>query len=279
MIELINEPMLSYTLMRCGGICERILVPETEDELLECCKKYYDDIRILGAGSNVLPSDGILRGTVVKNTQACLRMERDGHRVFVGSSVRLTAFVRYLVSESLFGYEYLVSVPGNIGGALYMNAGRGRGSGLSISDYLKRVKIWNGQEVQWFDKRVCRFGYRKSVFQRKRNWVILGAEFELPDQPTEIGLMRIRARLADVKKWQDLEHPSLGSVFSRVSSRAAKAMLGVRRGDAAFSEKTPGWLINLGNAKTEDFLYLINMMRLRSLLYGVIPRLEIRIWQ
>jgi len=278
MIELTNEPMPSHTSMHCGGMCERMLIPETEDELIECLRD-YDDIRILGAGSNVLPSDGILRGTVVKNTKACLRMERDGQRVFVGSSVKLPTFVRFLVSESLFGYEYLVSVPGNIGGALHMNAGRGRGWGLSISDYLKRVRIWNGQEVQWLDKRVCGFGYRKSVFQRKRNWVILEAQFELPDQPSEIGLMRIRERLADVKKWQDLEHPSLGSVFSRVSSRATRAMLGVRHGDAAFSEKTPGWLVNLGNAKTEDFLCLINRMRLRSLLYGVIPRLEIRIWR
>jgi UDP-N-acetylmuramate dehydrogenase len=278
MIERTNEPMIPHTLMRCGGTCERILIPESEDELLECCTNYAQ-ARILGAGSNILPADGTLKGTVIKNTRACLRMELDGHTASVGSSVRLGAFVRFLVSRSLVGYEYLASVPGSLGGALYMNAGRGRRTGTSISDYLKRVKIWNGSEVEWLEKDTCKFGYRQSVFQQRKYWVILGAEFELPEQPTEIGLTKIRDRLAETREWQDLRYPSLGSAFSRVSPLAARQMLGVRRGDAAFSEKTPNWLVNLGNAKTKDFLWLIRLMRLRSLVFGVIAHLEITIWK
>ena len=160
-----------------------------------------------------------------------------------------------------------------------MNAGRGRAYGKSISDYLETVKVWNGNKIIKLSKEKCCFGYRESIFQKEKRWIILAAEFCLPKQIKQLGYEKMRERIEFVRETQDLKYPNVGTIFKDVSKRAARELMGKRIEKAAFSNKTSNWLINLGGAKSKDFVRLINLMRVRSLLYGVIPKLEIELWR
>ena len=119
MIELRNEPISKYVTIRSGGLCQKILIPESENELINCVQsesKYY----LLGGGSNIIPTDNFIKTAVIWNNVACKNIDCFNDRVLVGSSVRLQYFVKYLVENNFLGYEYLISVPGTVGGGLFL---------------------------------------------------------------------------------------------------------------------------------------------------------------
>lgn len=73
----------------------------------------------------------------------------EGELVKVGCSVRIQTLIRDLQKHSLGGIEYLFSVPTSVGGAVYMNAGRGKSEGLTISDYLVEVEYYSPTEEKF----------------------------------------------------------------------------------------------------------------------------------
>ncbi len=66
---------------------------------------------------------------------------------------------------------------------------------------------------------------------------------------------------------QPLEFPSCGSVFKRPPRNYVGAMVerlglkGLRHGNAMISEKHGGFIINLGNAKALDVMFLIKTVQ------------------
>jgi UDP-N-acetylmuramate dehydrogenase len=152
--------------------------------------------------------------------------------------------------------EYLYSVPGNVGGAICMNAGRGEAFNKSISDHLVSMEIFDGERVRTITKEEGFFSYRTSVFQKMKNWIVLSVIFELPEQERDVGKQLIKERLAVVKENHDLGYPSAGTLFKRYF-RPLPEIIGHRIGNAQFSVKTPGWVINLGGATFNDVAALI----------------------
>jgi len=75
--------------------------------------------------------------------------------------------------EGYVGMEKMTGIPGTVGGAVYGNAGA---YGQVVSDKLLRVKVFDGKKVTWVPKKLCKFGYRESIF-KKNKWVLLEAEF------------------------------------------------------------------------------------------------------
>ncbi|MBI1864682.1 MAG: FAD-binding protein, partial [Nitrospirae bacterium] len=167
--EYINEPLARHTTFRIGGPADRLVVPGDREDLIEtvrACLRTRTPCFLLGRGSNTLVGDRGVRGIVIKNTGACLDLDVDGDTVRVGSSVPLQRLVRFCIGNNLEGMEYLYSVPGNVGGAVYMNAGRGIVENGFIADHLVCVEAFDGEGVRALTKEECGFGYRTSVFQR-----------------------------------------------------------------------------------------------------------------
>ncbi len=273
-----NEPLYKHTTFRIGGPAELFLIPESEEELLESiriCKEKGMEYRILGRGSNLLVNDKGIKGAVTKNTEACTHLEKDGHFVRVGSSVSLQKFVRFCVENSLEGMEYLYSVPATVGGAIYMNAGRGRKHNLSISDALISVRVFDGDKVMELKKEECGFDYRYSIFHEHKDWIILGAKFELEDQPKEIGEQKIKERMKFVKDSQNRRYPNAGSIFKKKPGFALRIVNGCRIGGAQIKGN---WISNIDGASFKDVLWLIRLSRLFSYLSLTKPELEIEIW-
>jgi len=279
MKRLRDEPLSKHTTFKIGGAPEELVIPENENELVEeikRCEKERIKYRILGNGSNLLVDDRGLDEVVIKNTEACTKIEKESNVVKIGSSVSLQKFVKFCVDNELEGMEYLFSVPATVGGAIYMNAGRGKKHNLSISDNLKTVKVFDGDEIRELKKEKCEFGFRKSIFQKKKDWVILEAKFELEEQSREIGEKKINERKEKVKDWSIYKHPSAGSVFKQRSYLAKKLLNGLRIGDAKLNGN---FIYNLGNASFDDVMWLINLSRMLSYITLKKPELEIEIWE
>ena len=274
--------MLSeLTSLRVGGSAEFVAEPTTQVELagvIRQCLAERIPYRILGRGSNVFVASAAVPGCVIRNTLACSELEINGDLVRVGSSVALQRMILECGRHGLGGAEYLYSVPATVGGAVYMNAGRGRRHRKSISDYIRRVLVFDGHRQRWMSRRACRFRYRWSVFHKRPNLTILAAELKLEHLSKEEVGSRVRTRSLLVKNEQDNRWPNAGTVYKQGFARA-KYLRNLRRGGAAFSAKTDNWIVNDSNGSSEDVLALLEFAR-RSHIARSLPEpvLEWIVW-
>ena len=112
------------------------------------------------------------------------------------------------------GIEYLFSVPSSVGGAVYMNAGRGKSEKKTISDYLVSVEYFSpiNSEFRTYDMNVEEFSHRHSPFQETED-VIVSATFKFKEQDAETTETLIKERMEHSKRYLSAEKPSCGSVF------------------------------------------------------------------
>lgn len=284
MKRLTNEPMARHTTFRIGGGVEELLIPESEEELIAIfrqCANGKAPFRVLGNGSNVLVGDAGLKGCVIDNSRACTRLEVSQGLVYAGASVKLQQFIRACVKNDLSAPEYLFSVPATIGGAIFMNAGRGRSYNQQISDFLESVRVYDARKDEVFvlPREDCGFQYRYSVFHGRRDWLILGGGFRPAPQERSVGEARIRERMRFVKDSQDYNHPTAGSIFKAGEHRIFERAKGWRWGGAEYSGKTTNWINNTNNARARDiekliwFVQLLHFMKFRRAVR------EIEIWK
>lgn len=197
---------------------------------------------ILGNGSNTLFVRREVRTLVLKNCMKKYINPLDTTRVEVSSSVLILDLLRYCQKRSLDSFYYLASVPATIGGALAMNAGRGREHNLTIYDFVKTVTFVEGCEVKTLKNSEIERGYRETIFTGKNNCLILSAVFEFhtstaTDNP-------ISSRRAWSKKHQDYTAPNCGSVFKESHPKILKRLKNLQIGKAQFSSKTYNWILN-----------------------------------
>ena len=278
MERLYNEPLKKHTSFKIGGPPEELVIPENEKELIKeikRCKKSKIKYRILGKGSNILVNDKGVRGVVIKNTKACQKLKKSKNIVDVGGSVPLQKFTKFCIDNNLEGMEYLFSIPATVGGALYMNAGRGKKHNLSISDNLVSITIFNGYEKRKLTRKECKFDHRYSIFHKKPEWIILEAKFKLKEQPKEAGIKKIKERIDFVNKDQPRKYPSAGTVFKKNSLIASILLNNLKIRDAQIKGN---WIINKGNASYKDVIKLIKINKFINYLVLRKPEIEVEIW-
>ncbi len=274
-----NVNLKEYTTLRIGALCRKMYFPETVDDLKEVLKE-HPHAPILGGGSNLLIDDEKIFDVVL-----CLRsfqkeIRYDGNRVFAGSGVRLQKLIEDINLHNLGGIEYLYSVPGLVGGAVYMNAGRGRGANQQISDYLLSVDVLEAGEVKTYQKEDCGFSYRTSVFHEKE-CIILSAVFLFPELLAEEGKRLQKERLELCKKFQDNSYPNAGTTFSlsdpRIMDMIKKTSSKKKKG-VHFSRKCTNWLQNRGGGTFRQAIKELKKVQRLHKLFGKEFQLEYKIW-
>jgi UDP-N-acetylmuramate dehydrogenase len=276
----VDEPMAKYTWMKVGGPADFYIEPKDKEDLKAIVfyfHTYQYSWMVLGRGSNVLVSDGGIRGAVINVEQALSKIFIEGDRVVAEAGVRLTKFVDFCIQNEFSGVEMLAGIPGTIGGAVVMNAGA---HGSEISDHLVEVEVICNGQTQQVKKDNAQFTYRHSGFDQD---VVLSAVFKLPRGDKEALSAKRRELILRRNETQPLEFPNLGSMFKNPpNSFAAKlieqaGLKGKRAGDAQISEKHANFIINLGNAKAEDVVKLIDLAK-RTVYQdaGVMLELEVK---
>ncbi len=293
---LFEEPMSRYTSVRIGGPAEALLYPKTVDELsavLKFGRKNGLPVFVLGAGSNLLVRDKGLRGLVVNLSQGFNRIEVEGNDpdgggviLFAEAGVGVPRLVDYAAEEGLSGLEAISGIPGNVGGALFMNAGTKEGDTASavvsvtflILDKKGEVKVttWPKEDIG--------YAYRESHFPRGA--VILSGRFRLTRMASELVRGKIQKHRAYRLETQPLNVPNLGSVFKNPDEKkvfAAKliedaGLKDVRVGGARVSPKHANWIVNEGGATAKDVLALIGLIRDKvKEKYGVLLDPEVKV--
>ena len=272
--------MFTLNTMRLHAVAADYYKPESIDELsalIVRLKAEGTNYHLLGGGSNILMPPHV--GTVVALGCICSDINFEGNCVEVGASVRIQQLIRKAQQNDLGGIEFLFSLPCLLGGAIAMNAGRGKSHGIAISDFVESVTFLDADSGQIYTitKPECGFTYRHSVF-RERRFIIVKARLKLISRSSEEVELSIKERLERQRTHLDAIRPSCGSVFSKCNHRLMRLLRGMHHGGATYSPKTTNWISNMGNATYDDILFLIRLAKWFHKLTFQSCNLEIEIW-
>ena len=219
----INSVNLSeVTTYRFGGICKNFINIESEDDLsdLENILKGKQNV-ILGKGSNVAFSDKEFYGNVLTPKFEELTLS-DNFEIKVGSSVFLPKLSRFFKDNSLSNGEFLIGIPGTVGGAIKMNAGA---YGWEFSELLKDLRCFDLEtfQIEILKKEELDFSYRKS--KNLDNKIILSATLTVEKGDKKI----INKNLSDFNEKRKKSQPAAiynaGSVFKNTSDYYAGELI------------------------------------------------------
>lgn len=262
-----NECMAEHCTFKCGGNAKVYITPNTIDELVECInvvRKEDVPFLVIGNGSNLLVKDEGYDGVIIEVDKKISDIDVRGEDIVAEAGAKLSRVAMAAMENDLAGFEFAHGIPGNIGGAVVMNAGA---YGGEMKDVLKWVKVIDKDgNVRVIEAEDLELGYRTSIVM-KEEMIVLEACIHL-----ELGTMGeiadFMAMLMDKRRAsQPLEFPSAGSTFKRPEGYFAgkliqdSGMKGYRVGDAMVSEKHSGFVINCGNATATDVLQVIDDVR------------------
>ena len=263
MIVKENYEIKNLTTYKIGGIVKTAYFPETQAEFTELLRE-KKDILVLGSCSNILFSSNGYNGDIII-TSELKQFEIRGTHVYASAGVKGPLLAQKTADAGLSGFEFMIGFPGSVGGDIYMNAGA---HGQNISDNLTQCCLFDREtkEVIYKKRDELGFGYRHSILQSKR-YILLHAEFELKKAPVEEIKSLIDRNLEFRKNIQPLlSCPNAGSVFRNPENDSAGRLLdkaGVKSFElpsAKVWENHANFIVNKGNATSEDILTLMVMM-------------------
>jgi len=262
---LFDAPMRQFTSMKVGGSADSLFFPRNVDELkkvVRYARRKKIPLLVLGKGTNLVVRDKGVRGWVVNLTQGMKKIRMDGEIVEAEAGLPLQRLVQFSIQKGLTGLEPFSGIPGTVGGGVAMNAGAW---GAELKDVLLSVTLMreDGEIVKRSRSRL-RFSYRGLVIPS--SWIILKGRFRLKKGKKEKILERVKSYSEIRKKKQPLDYPSAGSIFKNPKEGAAgkwieeAGLKGVRIGQAMVSDRHANFIINLGRAKAEEVIRLMEIV-------------------
>ncbi|WP_303673699.1 UDP-N-acetylmuramate dehydrogenase [Vampirovibrio chlorellavorus] len=258
-----------FTTYRIGGPLDEAYQPTTEAELVAILRQTQaagKPLTILGWGGNsIIASAGIRGVTIITRKLDWVEPITDTRMAF-GAGVHLAKAASTGLKYGLTGGEFMIGIPGTIGGALRMNAGA---LGQETANLVRSVNLYNLETAQvetWLPEQLG-FQYRKSAIDPKKH-VVLSAELEFqPGNPAEISATMTQS--VQFRKSHHPKEPNGGSVFKNPSRDmpAGKLMeeLGAkgqwREGGAMVSPLHGNFIVNVDHATSLDVLRLMRRMQ------------------
>ena len=265
-----NVNLQNYTTIKVGGYTEFFAEPKDISELIEYLKwvklkklRY----RIIGAGSNLLIKSGFHKGLTISTRKLkTIKINRLSGLVEAECGVMLPVMANLLAQNGCEGGEWLIGIPGTIGGAVFMNAGSGK---IWVSKYLLSIQVFNTNNLSVYklDKKTLNFQYRLSSFQTN-NLIILSANFIFkPNKDIKKITDQTKKNLKKKTKTQPYHLPSFGSVFKNPENNYAGKLIeevglkGFSIGEAQVSKMHSNFIVNNGNATSEEIYQLISLIQ------------------
>lgn len=263
----VNEPMSKHTSFKTGGNAD-IYVKLTDITEIEAVVNYTKEnnvpLYIIGNGSNILVLDKGIRGIVLKIELNSIEINKNRKKVQVkvGAGTKIMALAQILKKQQITGFEELSNIPGTIGGANYMNAGAYGKEIKDIIEYTKVLNIENGC-IEVLYKEEQELKYRESIFKNKK-YIILEIMLNLKNGNFDEIHNKMEEYQKLRKEKQPTEFASAGSTFKRGKNFITAQLIdecglkGYTIGGAQISPKHAGFIINKGNATSQDIIDLIN---------------------
>lgn len=263
----LNEPMKKHTSFKIGGPVDVLVLPQTEEALIETIKAVkasHQPYFVMGNGSNLLVSDKGVRGVIIKIAENMADYKIEDNAVEVQGGMLLSTLSKKIMAASLEGFEFASGIPGTIGGAVFMNAGAYDGEFKDVVTWVKVVTP--DGEVKTYDREAMDFGYRHSCLHQTGE-IVYSCGLSLKKGNYE----DIKAKTDDLTykrtSKQPLHLPSAGSTFKRPVGYFAGKLIddaglrGLRHGGAQISDLHCGFVVNVAEATCQDVTELIQTVQ------------------
>ena len=266
-----NQPLAPYTTWRIGGPARWLAEPTVDEvpKLVVWARENEIPIYFLGRGSNVLINDSGLPGLVILTRNSMTHLYREGNQIVSGSGVFLPKLSKFAAREGFSGFEFLIGIPGTVGGALALNAGLSVFRPREMVSVVEDFDVLNPDvSIETLTMQDVHVGYRQTDLL-DGNRLVLQVRFRLEEEgdPDEIRCNTFE-HLAERKRKQPLDLPTAGSTFrSPAGSKSAgwyieqAGLKGVQIGAARVSPVHANWIENLGGATAADVRRLIEQIQ------------------
>ncbi len=269
-----------------GGKTQIFFKPESLKDLKEFLKLYKKrgKIFILGAGSNILFSDKLFEGVVIKlgkNFNKISKLSED--KIIAGSIVIDRVLSDFARENAISGFEFLSCIPGTVGGGLRMNSGC---YGSEFKDIILSVQAidYKGDIITIPSKKI-KFNYRESDLSN--DLLFLSASFH----GKKSNIQDISNKIQKFKKEKEISQPSKiktgGSTFKNpINYTKHKVWELIKQsvpentkfGDAFISSHHANFFVNKKEAKFHDMMMLIDYVKERvKKKFNINLELEIKI--
>lgn len=252
--------MREYSNMKIGGNAKEMIIIEKKEELVEVLKT-REKTFLIGNGTNTLIPDRDMDISFISLNKLNRKEDLGDGRVYVESGLNFDDLIDFIEEKNYSGLENLAGIPGSVGGLIYMNGGA---YGSEVFDHIEEVEIIDENfEIRKIKKSEIYVTYRNTEIQKK-NWIVISAVFKF-----EMGFDK--ERVLELKEKRESRHPlsmpNLGSTFKNPEGHfSAKLIIaagvqGHRVGDMQVSNIHPNFLENHGNAKYNDVIEIIRIVK------------------
>ena len=251
-----KQKLAKYAWFGVGGNAEILYIPEKEKSLEKFLKTKPRDCKIftMGAGSNLLIRDNGIDGvTLITSKLNKISIDKDG--IITANCGAFDAEVaRFARDHSRTGLEFLIGIPGTVGGGIKMNSGA---FGSEFKDVIIDVKAINHNgEYKIFSNEDLDMKYRKIGL--KDEWIFLSARFRTSVNTEKNIQDKMKKIIHSRKSAQPIGVKTGGSTFKNPVGKKAWKLIdqagcrGWKNGDAMISEKHCNFIINLKNANAHQ---------------------------
>ncbi len=176
---VINYPSAKYSWLKSGGKISHLYKIYRQNDLIDLFdesntreKSYL----VIGNLSNTLIKDEGFNGIAVKLTGDFTNVQIKKEYMLVGAAVLDSYLSRFCCQNAISGYEFLYTIPGSIGGNIFMNAGC---YNQEIKDKLISVIFFDIEHKKIIEKNIneLNFDYRQGF--QKKNTIILYGKFKI----------------------------------------------------------------------------------------------------
>lgn len=239
-----------------GGNADVVFRPhDVEDLALFLQNKPADiPVTILGVGSNLLVRDGGIEGVVIRLGRNFAKIKQVDSKVIAGAGALDFNVATFCQQAGLTGLEFLVGIPGTVGGAIAMNAGAYSAETAAVLESVQAVDEMG--EIITLLPRDIGFVYRGNTLPC--SMIFTEAVFNVDNGESSLIQQRMDEITNARAETQPVRSKTSGSTFKNPTGVSAWKLIdaagcrGLKVGDAQVSEKHCNFFINLGHATSSD---------------------------
>ena len=261
-----NVPLTPLTTWRMGGHARFFIEPTGIEEVIEAhawSRAAGIPVFVIGKGSNLLVADEGFEGLIIRMGDAMGRTEVRGDTLWAEAGCPTHRFVKAGQNQDLGGLEYLTTIPGSVGGTVFMNAGA---HGHSVMDHLSSATLLlpDGRVVE---APALELGYRyRHSNLRERGATVLAATFRISEKSRQESQKEVQ----ELARWRRERQPqalSAGSVFTNPPGEPAGKLIetagckGMTVGGAQVSPVHANFFVNLGGGQARDMSELASRVQ------------------
>lgn len=253
-----NYNLKHLTWLKVGGDADIFFKPEDIEDLKTFLKENNNrfPITVIGAGSNLIIRDKGVEGIVIKLGRNFTDIQFiDNNLIVAGAGCLNSNLAKFCLVNSIAGFEFLIGIPGTVGGGVAMNAGS---YGREFKNIVASVEVLD-TEGNLIIIPVDRIGFSYRTNSLPKDLIFTRVFFQAKNKEDPNKIKQKMDEISAIRSSsQPVSEKTGGSTFANPEGFKAWELIdkaglrGVRVGGACMSEMHCNFMINDNNATATD---------------------------